>query len=213
MEDGWALLAAAEEGKKGEGKKKTPPLLLQCFLFPFFGGVVLLFVCPRSSSPFSTPSSSSVFPRGSRWGGGKLLGVGMTKSRTRQLTFSEKTSISLRLQKLSLELLKWWGIPVRSREGRKRDKSRGGEGREGAKICRLPSRVVRAKEERGKLSPTHKHTAAKTPLRLREEEEERGGPFFFPNLKQREREMRQKRRSAFAKCSVLQGFFLPFRGN
>ncbi len=84
MEDGWALLAAAEEGKNGEGKKKTPPLL------PLFGGVVLLIVCPRSSSPFSTPSSSSVFPLGSRWGGGKLLGVGMTKYRTRQLTFSEK---------------------------------------------------------------------------------------------------------------------------
>ncbi len=124
---------------------------------------------------------------------------------------SEKNSIPLRLHNLSLELLKWWGIPVRSREGRKRDKSRGGEGREGAKICRLPSRVVRAKEERGKLSPTHKHTAAKTPPRLREEEEERGGPFFFPESEtEREREMRQKRRSAFAKCSVLQGFFCLF---
>ena len=113
MEDGWALLAAAEEGKNGEGKKKTPPLLLQCFLFPFFGGVVLLFVCPRSSSPFSTPSSSSVFPLGSRWGGGKLLGVGMTKSRTRQLTFSEKeerkNSIPLHLHNLSCRAIEMVG--------------------------------------------------------------------------------------------------------
>ncbi len=173
-------------GKKWRGEEKDSSASSPVFPLPFFWRCCFAVCVP----PLLLPILHSLFFF--CFSSGKSVGRReITRCRNDQNTaldsspfqkkMSEKNSIPLHLHKVSLELLKWWGIPVRSREGRKRDKSRGGEGREGAKICRfLPSRVVRAKEERGKLSPTHKHTAAKTPLRLREEEER--GAFLFPRI-------------------------------